>query len=90
MQYGLISDVLRYWRMPQSNKIYKNKYKECVKKTASVSLQMVRNITQKEADTVIDKVFDKCLNDTEPFGRRIRTYEDYERAYINRRKFGYS
>jgi hypothetical protein len=42
---------------------------------------MVRNVTEKEAFKVIDQVFDKCYNDLEPFGRRVATFKDCQRAY---------
>ncbi len=45
---------------------------------------MVRNLSEKEANEIIDSVFDKCINDTEPFGRRILSNEDYERSYLDR------
>jgi hypothetical protein len=54
---------------------------------AGLSLQMVRNITAKEAFEIIDSVFDKCINDTEPFGRPIYSGYDYERSYEDRYKY---
>jgi len=38
---------------------------------------------------VVDSVFEKCYNDLEPFGRRVLTEEDCDRAYKDRKKFGY-
>lgn len=62
---------------------------ECVKREASRSIQMTRNISEKEANSVIDGVFDRCYNDLEPFGKPIRSYEDYKSVYANRFKYGY-
>ena len=68
---------------------FKNVQKECVRRKAALSLQMVRNISELEAFRVVDQVFDKCYNDTEPFGRRIIDDKDCERAFRDRYKFGY-
>lgn len=54
---------------------------------AALSLQMVRNITAKEAIEIVDSVFDKCVNDTEPFNRSIYSNYDYERSYEDRYKY---
>ena len=50
---------------------------------------MVRNISEKEANEVVDSVFDKCYGDMEPFGKPIRSYDDFKWAYANRFKYGY-
>ena len=50
----------------------------CVKNKALQSVMLVRNVPQEEAMIVIDKVFDRCYNDTEPYGRRC--FKDYNRA----------
>lgn len=68
---------------------FKNVQKECVRRKAALSLQMVRNISELEAFRAVDQVFEKCYNDTEPFGRRILNESDCERAYKDRKKFGY-
>ena len=41
----------------------------CVKERARNSMLCVRNITKKEAEDVIENVFESCFNDTEPFER---------------------
>lgn len=33
----------------------------------------------------MDHVFEKCYNDTEPFGRRVLNESDCERAYKDRK-----
>lgn len=50
---------------------------------------MVRNVSELEAYRVVDEVFDKCYNDLEPFGRRVLNEKDCERAYKDRKSFGY-
>jgi hypothetical protein len=65
------------------------KQKECVRRKAALSLQMVRNISEIEAFKAIDLVFDKCYNDTEPFGRRVLDLSECERAFKDRNFFGY-
>jgi hypothetical protein len=60
-----------------------------VRRKAALSLQLVRNIAESEAFKVVDSVFEKCYNDLEPFGRRVLTEEDSQRAYKDRKKFGY-
>lgn len=42
-----------------------------------------------KAYRVVDEVFDRCYNDLEPFGRRIRNLEDCQRAYDDRKRFGF-
>lgn len=43
--------------------------KECVKKKALMSVMLVREISEAEARRVVDRVFDRCYADREPFGR---------------------
>lgn len=50
----------------------------------------VRKITAEEALAAIDRVFDKCYNDLEPIGRRIRRNStDMQRAYLEAPYYGY-
>ncbi|BFZ08630.1 hypothetical protein BsWGS_11669 [Bradybaena similaris] len=56
----------------------KERHQLCVKNKALQSVRLVRNVTELEAMTVIDEVFDKCYNDTEPLGRRC--FKDIGRA----------
>lgn len=64
-------------------------FQECVRAKAALSLQTVRNISEKEALQVVDSVFERCYNDLEPFGRRVFNKEDCERAYNDRYRFGF-
>jgi len=67
----------------------KGGHRECVRRRAVLSLQMVRNLKTEEALKIIDEVFDKCYNDKEPFGRTILNNADYEKAYRDRFKYNY-
>merc|ERR1711860_75707 len=51
---------------------YNKRHMNCVKRKAMTSVMLVRNVTEQEANDVVDKVFNKCYNDLEPFGRRLR------------------
>lgn len=66
----------------------RNIRRECVRQKAALSLQTVRNISEKEAFDAVDTVFERCYNDLEPFGRRIHSKEDCERAYRDRKFYG--
>ena len=43
----------------------------------------VRDVSSQEADKIIDKVFDRCYNDLEPFGRRIRSLRSADIALMD-------
>ncbi|KAI1278826.1 Mitochondrial inner membrane protease ATP23 -like protein [Halotydeus destructor] len=66
-------------------------HQKCVKQKAVASVLAVRpNLEKREAWEVVNRVFDKCYNDLEPVGRRIRrTSNDMERAYRERHRYGY-
>ena len=50
----------------------------------------VKKVSEQEARSVIDKVFDKCYKDLEPFGRiPRRASNDYLKAYQERFVYGY-
>lgn len=60
----------------------KKRHETCVKNKALMSILMVRDIDLQQAATIVDEVFDKCYNDLDPVGRRIRkNSRDAERAY---------
>lgn len=66
------------------------RHAECVKAKAVQSVIAVRNVSMDEAIQVVDSVFEKCYNDLEPIGRRIRRgSRDMERAYFERYHYGY-
>ena len=43
----------------------------------------VRDVSFEEANKIIDKVFDRCYRDLEPFGRRIRSLKDASIALMD-------
>lgn len=48
------------------------------------------HMTEAEALEAVNRVFDKCYNDLEPIGRRIRRNSaDMIRAYQERVNYGY-
>lgn len=65
-------------------------HQDCVKTKAALSVMAVRKVSEPEARAVVDKVFDKCYNDLEPIGRRIRRNSlDMHKAYMERFAYGY-
>ena len=46
-------------------------FQECVKRKALMSILVVRNISHDDAVKIVDRVFEKCYNDLEPFGRHL-------------------
>ena len=57
-------------------------FQYCVKKKAAQSLMLSRNLDFDVALMIVLRVFDKCYNDLEPVGRRIRRNSmDPEMAY---------
>ncbi|XP_068210608.1 mitochondrial inner membrane protease ATP23 homolog [Palaemon carinicauda] len=65
-------------------------HQDCVRRKAAMSVMAVRRVTEAEALNVVDKVFDRCYNDLEPIGRRIRrNSHDMHKAYMERFSYGY-
>lgn len=63
---------------------------ECVKRRAIKSVLWVRDIDEAEATRVVEKVFDKCYNDLEPFGRiPRRKSRDPQRSFNEGYLYGY-
>nr|CAG4635040.1 EOG090X0CKN [Alona affinis] len=69
----------------------KEQHAECVKNKAKWSVMAVRpNMSDAEALEAVERVFDRCYNDLEPIGRRIRRNSaDMHRAYAERVNYGY-
>jgi inner membrane protease ATP23 len=63
----------------------------CVKQKAVASLLgSFPDMPQKEGWRITDQVFDRCYNDLEPVGRRVRARsDDPQRAYRERFLYGY-
>lgn len=64
-------------------------FQECVKEKAILSVIMVRKVTYEEAKAAIDRVFTKCYNDLEPFGRIPRKHYDMDKIFIESLMYGY-
>lgn len=65
-------------------------HQACVREKAIQSVVVARKAPRTVAEAVVDKVFDKCYNDLEPIGRRIRrNSEDITRAYREAPIYGY-
>ncbi|KAH9496343.1 Mitochondrial inner membrane protease atp23 [Bulinus truncatus] len=66
----------------------KERHQLCVKNKALQSVRLVRNVSELEAMVAIDEVFDKCYNDTEPFGRRcFKNLGRVKRAFNESRNY---
>ncbi|XP_076344185.1 mitochondrial inner membrane protease ATP23 homolog isoform X2 [Tachypleus tridentatus] len=62
----------------------------CVKNKAVASVLAVRNVSEQEAKSAVERVFNRCYNDLEPVGRRLRRNSlDMEKAYRQRFHYGY-
>ncbi|XP_013777911.1 mitochondrial inner membrane protease ATP23 homolog isoform X1 [Limulus polyphemus] len=65
-------------------------HSDCVKNKAVASVLAVRNVSEQEAKTAVERVFKRCYNDLEPVGRRLRRNSlDMEKAYRQRFHYGY-
>ncbi|XP_077487010.1 mitochondrial inner membrane protease ATP23 homolog [Amblyomma americanum] len=63
---------------------------ECVKKKAVNSIVTARGVSEEVARNAVDRVFDKCYNDLEPVGRRLRRNSPHMQwAYRERYHYGY-
>ena len=69
----------------------KKAHQKCVKQKAVASLVAVRpNADKRKMWEIVDRVFDKCYNDLEPIGRRVRRNSgDMNRAFRERFHYGY-
>lgn len=64
-------------------------FQECVKAKALSSIMTVRKgFPYEEGIEIVNKVFDRCYNDLEPFGRRIRLNSQHKK-WIYRERFLY-
>lgn len=65
-------------------------HQDCVKTKAMYSVKCTRNVSLTEARAAVDRVFDRCYNDLEPIGRRLRRNSpDMHKAYKERFIYGY-
>ena len=81
---GMLSGTVSLFNLSQA-------HARCVKQKALVSILASRpELDRRQGSRIIDKVFDKCYNDLEPVGRRIRSRSnDAHRAYRERFLYGY-
>jgi inner membrane protease ATP23 len=69
---------------------YKQRHQECVKKKATMSVMLARNVDEQKARSVVDHVFTRCYADREPFGRIPRHgSRDPERMFAEGSLYGY-
>lgn len=69
----------------------KLKHQDCVKGKALHSLLLIRSLSEEEGKKIIDEVFDRCYNDLEPIGRRMRPgTTDPQRALSEGVMYGYT
>ncbi|XP_043790260.1 mitochondrial inner membrane protease ATP23 homolog [Apis laboriosa] len=69
----------------------KKAHQNCVIDKAVRSVVAIKNISKDEATEVVMRVFDKCYNDLEPVGRRLRRNSlDMEKAYYEGTYYGYA
>lgn len=69
---------------------FKKQHQECVKNKAVASVLAVRNVSEREAVIVVERVFPKCYYDLEPIGRRLkRKLTDLDKAYEEGYYYGY-
>lgn len=48
---------------------FAKQHQRCVRRRAGNSLRAVLGVDQKQVDEALDRVWDVCFNDTEPFDR---------------------
>lgn len=65
-------------------------HQNCVKTKALYSVVSARKVSKEEAEAAVERVFDRCYNDLEPIGRRLRRNSlDMHKAYKERFVYGY-
>uniref|UniRef100_A0A0A9YWB9 Mitochondrial inner membrane protease ATP23 n=2 Tax=Lygus hesperus TaxID=30085 RepID=A0A0A9YWB9_LYGHE len=68
---------------------FANRHRHCVRSKAIISIVAVRDVSAELAAEAVDRVFDRCYQDMEPIGRRVKNYEDATRAYAEGFLYGY-
>ncbi|XP_017762754.1 PREDICTED: mitochondrial inner membrane protease ATP23 homolog [Eufriesea mexicana] len=69
----------------------KQAHRDCVTDKAIRSVLAVKEVSKDDATAAVMRVFDRCYNDLEPIGRRIRRKSnDMRKAYFEGSYYGYS
>ena len=106
MMSSFLLGTTRPWNISQTHAVslllefaFKRKFQlipieliqNCVKVKAVASIMVVRKeLSSADAWAIVDKVFDKCYNDLEPLGRRLRARsDDIDWVYKNRFHYNY-
>lgn len=67
----------------------KRMHAHCVKRTAVEAMMKSKFVEEQVAEEAVERVFKRCYNDLEPYGRRSRNRTDLEMAHAERYLFGY-
>jgi len=68
---------------------YEGKQRESVRKEAISAVKTFMNVDEPTARAAVDRVFNRCYGDLEPFGQRIENAKVAEILYERRRNYGY-
>lgn len=68
---------------------YEGKQPECVRTNAIESVRQLLNVDEPTARASVDRVFNRCYFDMEPFGQRFENERTAEILYERRRNYGY-
>ena len=78
-----------YWSRTDANFAIKDEHRSCVKNVAVEGLVKAKFVEREAALEAVDRVFNRCYGDLEPFGRRARAEEDIKMAHAERYLAGY-
>jgi inner membrane protease ATP23 len=78
-----------YMCRSDANFAIQGQHADCVRKTAIESMVQAKFIDHVAATEAVDRVFSRCYQDLEPFGRRCRSMNDMEQAHAERYLLGY-
>lgn len=67
----------------------KGEHPNCVRNSAVESLVKTQYLDQATAEAAVDRVFDRCYRDMEPYGRRSKSPKDFDLMANERYLFGY-
>ncbi len=61
-----------YWCRKDADFAVKARHEDCVRKTAVEAMVKARFVEEGAAREAVDRVFNRCYRDMEPFGRRAK------------------